>query len=653
MKKTFLLAFLIFGLIYISEAQYLKESNKKYFKRPSNPVQCDSIFPQKDISFPLTKEKSTKNDINRVEIGKSANAFSILHSEQRPLFFLYEYSNPNLLSAHFTFTADPETYPNANSNGAVISAYSESVNNWDGYDFSFWEESLAANSDQAYFSDPSAVIINPENSTNLEDFYTIIAGPDSVNGSKTNFASTQLNNNNYHESSIIRESENDIARSNMSLVDNEVYIFGQNYDNMGDYGVNQTLKHYKGTTENPADGYIWEVNSVSPDWLIDPNDGFAYALYTTWSAWQKDGNIGYMWMIGVTNESYNYGVFQPQVYYTLDKGQNWQYIELNLEDNEVLQDYLPPWQDENGNPGTVRPSFLTGDQTYPGAVDYQGHLHLFSNVYGSTKGDVLNPDDSVWVNPEAKGGHIFDFIIDMNGLVNIEPVAELKSKVSTNVFGNLGFNHRLQVAKDPEEFIMAAIWLDDVFSSSDSLVNPSVFAWNICKGTMTVGPQNMTEGTLYDGFYFYPFLSEQVLFSYNEIHLPLTASIKPSEFGNNNPNSPITHYFVNGLSMYVDDFCPEGVSEHDKTNSFINISQNQPNPFSEETRILVSSKIQEPQATSIEVSDMLGHLVYFNEEGMLNSEMEIIVKSGNMKPGVYFYTVRVGEFAKTQKMIVE
>lgn len=652
MKKIFILISLIFGLACISEAQYYKESHKKYLKRPLSPAKNDSAYAKKDITFPLNNKKSSSNYLYRVEVGKSANAYSILHSEQRPLFFNEEYSNPNRVSAYFTFTADPETYPSANSNGSIISAYSESVNNWEGYDFPFWEESLAVNSDQAYFSDPSAVIINPENSTNPEDFYTIVAGPDSLNGNQMNFASTQLNNNNYHESSILRESENDLARSSMTIVDNEVYIFGQDYDHMGDYGVNQKLKHYKGTSDNPADGYNWEVNAVSPDWLIDPIDGFAYALYTTWSAWQKDGDIGYMWMVGVTNESYNYGVFQPQVYYTLDKGQNWEYIELNLEDNEVLQDFLPPWQDENGNPGTVRPSFLTGDQTYPGAVDYQGHLHLFSNVYGSTKGDVLNPEDSVWVNPDAKGGHIFDFIIDMDGLVNIEPVAELKSKVSTNVFGSLGFNHRLQVAKDPNEFILAAIWLDDVFSDGDSLVNPSIFAWNICNGTMTVGPQNMTEETLYDGFYFYPFLSEQLLFNYYEIYLLLTASVNPSELGNNNPNSPITHYFVNGLSMYVSDFCPEGVSEHDQINSFVNISQNQPNPFSDETRILVSSKMQEPQAISIEISDMLGHLIYFKEEGSVNSELEIIVQSGNMKPGVYFYTVRVGEYAKTQKMVV-
>ncbi len=95
----------------------------------------------------------------------------------------------------------------------------------------------------------------------------------------------------------------------MTLREGEVYIFGQDFENIGEFGRNQSLKQYRGTTENLEDGFNWEMNSVQPDWLIDPIDEFAYALYTTWSAWSEDGSIGYMWMIGVTNESYVYGVY--------------------------------------------------------------------------------------------------------------------------------------------------------------------------------------------------------------------------------------------------------------------------------------------------------------------------------------------------------
>ncbi len=136
------------------------------------------------------------------------------------------------------------------------------------------------------------------------------------------------------------------------------------------------MKQYVGVSTNPANGFTWQINEVTPDWLIDNSDGHAVALYTSWSAWSSDGSIGYMWMAGVTNDSYNYGVYQPQIYYTINGGDSWNYIELDLEDHPVLIQYLSP-----SDMGSVRPTFLTADRTYPGVVDYQGKLRICSQMY--------------------------------------------------------------------------------------------------------------------------------------------------------------------------------------------------------------------------------------------------------------------------------
>lgn len=653
MKKTILFFALIFGMISLSPAQISKESYRKYMKKPIEPVQSKVVYPKKDIKLPNASEKSTSDNIVRIPIGKSADVFSILHSEQRPLSYIAKQGYNDLRRLQYTFTADPETYTDANSKGSIVSSYSE-VSFDEG--FNYFETSLLINNDN-FMTNPSAIFIKSPESEELEEFYTVVSGDDSLSGTWSNTAlvSSRINNNNYQEDILSWESENDKARSSMTLKEGEVYIFGQDFENIGDYGKHQTLKHYRGQTENLENGFTWEINSVSPDWLIDPEDGFAYALYTTWSAWSEDGSIGYMWMIGVTNESYDYGVYQPQVYYTTDKGESWNEIELNLENNYVLADYLQPWLDENGEPGTVRPSFLSAEQNYPGAVDYEGRLHLFSNVYGSTKGDVLNPADSNWIDPEAKGGHVFSFIINENGISDIIPVSEFKTKPSSNMYGNVGHNHRLQVAKTTDEYFIVACWIDDVISNSDSLIRPDVFAWSWCPGDLTEGPDNLTATSLYEGFYFFPSVAEHVDLSdfYYGVDLNMTCSVTLAEYVNSEPNNPISHYYIEGLNVPVSEWCLGSVNENLQNISAITVSQNTPNPFSGETKIEILSSFQEPKAVSLEITDLLGHTVYKSFEGKIEEVKELTIHAEDLKQGVYFYTICVGEECQTKKMIVE
>jgi len=359
-------------------------------------------------------------------------------------------------------------------------------------------------------------------------------------------------------------------------------------------------------------------------------------------------------MIGVTNDSYDYGVFQPQVYYTLDRGDTWNEIELNLEDHWVLVDYLDPWEDENGVEGTVRPSFLNGDRDYPGVVDMNGRLNLFASVYGSTRGDVLNSEDSLWVRPDALGGFLFDFIIDVDGIANIEPVAEIKTKVSTNMFWEIGLDHRLQLASDDELGIILAAWADDVISGSDSLVNPDIFTWTICLGVRVAGPENITTGTLYSGYYFFTSLAENTLLSWNywSLIVPLITSVSPAEFGSNDgPSGPITNYFVSEAYAPVHWHCIEGIEEESLIESFVSISQNIPNPFTKNTKIIIESNTSIPKNISIEVSDILGHIIYSHDEGLIYNYKEIELK--DFKKGVYFYTICVDDICETKKMLVE
>jgi len=631
----------LFGQFHPVNSKYLAKKNIE-----STSMDGDSsVYKAHSLHDIILSENSSKM-LDRYYIGKSGNAHSIVHSEQRRVF--YDKSTENFM---FIFPADIATYPEALSNNSIVSVQTH-MNDW-----SDWETQICLNPDPALHlpAFPSAVIYNPEESQNIDDTHVVLAGIDMVGDSWTNnfFASAKFDGSEQSVFYKAMASENDWARSSMTLINNDVFIFGQDFQNINGYGANQTLKHYVGTTDDPANGFEWEINAVSPDWLMNESDAYAYALYTTWSAWKKDGSIGYMWMVGVTNESYNYGVYQPQVFFTVDHGETWEYIELNFEDNPVLTDILPPWQDANGNSGTVRPSFLTADRNFPGAVDYRGYLNLYSNVYGSTTGDVLNPDEGNWINEDSKGGYIFNFVISPDGLADVLFMDSIISEVVIDsAFGDMGWTHRLQTTKTRNELTTYIVWTDDRESSDGYLNNPDIYAAGYCTVNGlddVISTRNLTEGDLYEGFYFYPFVAEYSsdYNGYYDIWIPMTSSITPSEWVDNDSDQPISHHFITDATIRGG--CINSVSEN-VSDSQLFVSQNAPNPVKGCTSIDIAYSKVLP--VSISVYNLLGQTIYTQDLGLLYSKMTINLDLTEDGSGLYFYTVKVGEKSITRKLLV-
>ncbi|NOR88564.1 MAG: T9SS type A sorting domain-containing protein [Bacteroidales bacterium] len=649
MKKALIIG-LILSFSSIVYGQYkqlpIKEMGK--VKKEFRSINCDKST-KPDLKLPNSNTVVNGSDeISREAIGKSGNVFSVIYPEQRCVF--YDERSDHII---FTHGADSLTYTDALSSSSIITTY---IDGDDLVNDQFWDYQVSLNVSAELHGNasPSGIIYNPDNSENFEETYTVVAGPDIHQGTFHNyFASAKMDNSNHDDEYMAWEGENDWARSSMTIVNNEVYIFGQDFQNIGDFGVNQTLKHYQGTTTDPSNGFDWEINAVSPDWLINETESYAYALYTTYSAWKKDGSIGYMWMIGVTNESSQYGVYQPQVYYTTDGGESWDYIELNLEDNSFLQQYLPAWEDENGNPQTVRPSFLTTDRTYPGVVDLFGQLHLFSNVYGSTKGDVTHPDEANWVNEEYLGGIIFDFIIKPEGLEQIEFVDYVYTEVIDSVFGTVGWNHRLQAAKTIDEHNVIAIWSDQDDSFDGKLNFPDLMGFSYCPTfDQNFGSTNFSEGTLYEGFYFFPYISEYIpegYVTYGVIDMiPITTSVSPGEFASNCPLESITHSFVMDAHLNV---CIGDIDENSTPNLLFSVDQNKPNPVKTKTSIMIYSEIV--GAVFVELSNSSGQVLFVKNKGLIYNEMEVEFDLSDAEPGLYFYRVKIGEESITKKMIVE
>jgi hypothetical protein len=645
MMKKILLFGLALGMAFTGYSQKVAKSTKGLADVRTEQNRSDFSFANQNYEAqPRNIEMNSGKSVllDRYELGKSGNIYSVLTSYQRCM--AYDEASNTILG---TFRADPATYAGALGTGTIMSHTSNDMGQT-------WAHQITLNPDPNVHAlrYPSGVIYNPDGNANIEDAFTVVAGPAHTAGTwdYTYYGSAQLNNTNFNDYYNPWNDDNDWARSSMTVVPDAIYNFGQDYETVGNLGLNQTLKQYVGTTDDATSGFTWEINSVTPDWKIDPSDGHSIALYTNWSAWSKDGSIGYMWMIGVSNDSYDYGVYQPQIFYTEDAGNSWDPIELNLEDNPTLVDFLPPYQDGNGVDQTVRPTFLTGDRTYPGVVDYQGQLHLFSNVFGSSKGDVLDPDNGYWVVGDIQGGHIFDFVIDPTGVQNVIFIDSIMTKeTAADAFGDVGWDHRLQASKSLDEKTVFAVWTDDIDSDDATVKNPDIYAWGYdVENNYVYESQNFTQDDLYAGFYFFPYVSEYTPLVNGFFNIPISTTLTPSEFSANDPLAPCTHTFVSGIGFqsYV------GINDGLTSNSGnISVSQNIPNPFTGETSIEVTTNTAAP--VMVEVSNIMGQTVYTVNAGTINGTKNIQLNSENLESGVYFYTVTVGNESMTKKMIVK
>jgi len=96
----------------------------------------------------------------------------------------------------------------------------------------------------------------------------------------------------------------------------------------------------------------------------------------------------------------------------------------------------------------------------------------------------------------------------------------------------------------------------------------------------------------------------------------------------------------------------EVLSTHDITNNLFNVSDNYPNPFHGSTSITVT--MNKSSRVTLDIYNPLGAKVAATVSSDLSSGENIMnIDGSKLSAGIYFYTVRAGEFTVTKKMIVE
>jgi hypothetical protein len=93
-----------------------------------------------------------------------------------------------------------------------------------------------------------------------------------------------------------------------------------------------------------------------------------------------------------------------------------------------------------------------------------------------------------------------------------------------------------------------------------------------------------------------------------------------------------------------------GVNEPKEAIKFTDVSQNYPNPFSNETKVNVN--LRKAGSLTLEVVNMVGQKIYETTIENATAGMNIITIDGNkLSSGIYFYTIKAGESQITKKMM--
>jgi hypothetical protein len=105
-------------------------------------------------------------------------------------------------------------------------------------------------------------------------------------------------------------------------------------------------------------------------------------------------------------------------------------------------------------------------------------------------------------------------------------------------------------------------------------------------------------------------------------------------------------YFTEG------DFIIQGLETNNSPKQFVSVSQNFPNPFTNES--FVNLSIGQGSDVVMDIYSITGQIVSSKDFGYLpEGNHSLRINGENLCSGVYFFTLKIGKKKITKKMIIE
>lgn len=647
MKKLLLLSLMIvfaFGLFAQNDLSITK-SEKRIKDGQELVVDQPRVIPEKAYG----EYRGLNEDVTRIYIGMSGHQRPLRREEARVVDFDYEL---NVISV--TSILDPETYDDVNELGIMGMWYSTDLGQT-------WEGPIILNNDLN--TGPNYYLggahYNPVGNTNVNNMFGVAQGVLDMGSGDWNFKSFGTANlTGENQTNYLYEGVGDDGYWN-------IFGIGQIGEEMrlmnmipgGPWGgyTSATFQPIVGTLDDTE--FDWDLsNTVEANLYNSEVDGVMEWI-GMWQgmdagceiAWSNDGQIGYMWMVGVSDDDAT--SYQPVVFYSEDSGDSWDYIYLDFFDGDmqdILEEYLIP-----ASSGDYIPHVFES----AGVVDMNGELQMMVAMK-SCATDVFNYPDSIGYVWTPDDGDLFNLVVDADGLTDIVWVDSLRTDnmladSEGNYCGTEGWQHRIYASKSFAEDQVFFTWLDTRDTETYELnAEPDLFGWSkgVCDDPLVMDePICFSEGSEMETvFWFNSSADEAYLNGEGNYVIPTIQGCTPPEFYGNSSTSadPITFSYITGIEFPK--LCYTGLEEI--VPEALTVSQNIPNPFSGVSYIEINTP--ESLNVTIEVSNMMGQVVNVLDAGMIAGKQKIEISAEGLDAGIYFYTVHAGNTNITNKMIV-
>jgi len=641
MKTTLLFIFaLVVGLSVSAQkaAKFTAVNNTKkaatYLNR-IEPELSNAVY--SPLYTPRTAKSS--NAVSKVFIGGSINAFTLLVQEQTCMTY-----NKQLDAIMGTYRGNEVGTVGKLGNGSDICTY-WSTDHGD----SFTGKIAFPGTTTKRNRYPSGVIYNPTGNTDINNAFSVVAGPVTNGAGWVNqfLSSVQYNGSNLGYKYLGISPDMELLRQGLTVsTDGKAHLCTNRYSS--DYKNSRALV-VNGTFNNNTFVFDWDSLLVDIPFNVAPDNTLDAAFGYGNMAWSADGSVGYMMMRGVDARGTNSKGYYPILFKSVDHGTSWQVMDFfDFSIFPVVFDHI--WS-TLANPDKAVPFFKEADIVVDGA----GNPHIF----GVCQGQYSQHPDSLGYTFLYEVPSVFEFSFEndqwfchyIDHLKSREVSAE-NSPFVTAPPPNVGWDMRLQASRTDDGSKVFAVWTDTdwaFWSLTDSLnLYPDVMMWGRDINTNYNTPvKNVTfleEGM---GEAYFMFVSPVTMDNAGVYDVPL--SIEDINTNGLNADLPVFHYYLKGATLTDADFTILGGDKSPKAGNLSVV--NYPNPFNGKTSIDIS--LEKSANVSIVVNSLTGQQVSSKNYGTMGTGQHTLTFDGsNLSGGVYFYTLTMGDQKATNKMVI-
>ncbi len=363
-------------------------------------------------------------------------------------------------------------------------------------------------------------------------------------------------------------------------------------------------------------------------------------------AFAPDGQTGYICVLTESvTDPVPFTAYHPVLLKTTDGGITWSDpIHVQLGGTDGIESIKNYWSDfVIGSIEYYGPDF-NRDEVYYNLgyscdiiVDYNGNPHI--------TGIIAIATDIGWFPGEGTMATWHLFSAD-------EGTTWQASALYDNIFfdGTVGSNdmsNRPYAGSTYDGRYLFFSWIDTDLDGAEANTNPNIFiAGYDSEDGFYTDVNNITELSPYWFSAFYGSMSQYV-FSEESDNINCEIPFIFCEFLEGMPNEGLIQY------IYIDGFtipCSPVSIEEGLDPGFV-VTQSSPNPGNDAVSISVSSNLQDK--IELEICNVFGQVVHYQQKFSNARVNNFNVNVCNFDPGLYVYTVRIGNNSKTMKMIVQ